>query len=150
MERRADKLDKKADKLDAKGKPGGDALRSKADSLRGGVTALRSDGSPETGGYVANAVTREDKADVGAWTSPDGRTVTVNLANSSWSSSSGAQWAIGHESLHSAGLKDQRWGGPTGPKAFKRGDEDQRDAYSKMKGTPQADINPDHIMDEIY
>jgi hypothetical protein len=157
MEKRADKMDAKADKLDAKGKSGGDALRAKADSLRGGITALRSDGSAETGGYVANAVNQAGyeaiagtSAKGAAITSSDGKTVTVNLGNSSWSSGSQAQWNIGHESLHSAGLKDQRWGGPTGPKAYKYGEKRNRDAYDAMKGTPQADINPDHIMDEVY
>jgi RHS repeat-associated protein len=154
FEARAGKLEAKADKLDAKGKAGGDALRSKAESLRGGVTALRSDGSAETGGYTANAVDQAGYEAAGgsksgaASTSPDGKTVTVNLGNSSWSNAAQSQWNIGHESLHSAGLKDQR--GPNGEKAYKQGSDAQRKAFDDLKGTPLGDVNPDNILDEFF
>jgi len=151
MDKRADKLDKKADKMDAKGKSGGDALRGKADSLRGGVTALRSDGSAETGGYTANAVNDASKADSAAWVArSDPQTVTVNLANSTWQSAgTGAQRAIGHESLHSAGIQGHARG-PNGEIAYKFGKPKEREAFEALKGTPEAARNPDHLMDEVY
>ncbi len=153
MERRADKLEQKADKLDAKGKSGGDALRGKAESLRGGVTALRSDGSAATGGYTANAVNDQNNVDAAAWVpTNDRKTVFVNLANSVWKSSgTSAQWAIGHESLHStAGGVFGHQNGPNGHPAYKYGTPEQRKAYKALKGTPQAARNPDHLMDEVY
>jgi hypothetical protein len=71
-----------------------------------------------------------------------------NLGNSSWGSSSQAQWKIGHESLHSAGLKDQL--GPNGYRAYKYGGGEYEKAYDALKETPKADINPDHILDEVF
>ncbi|MGE0181100.1 MAG: RHS repeat-associated core domain-containing protein [Parvularculaceae bacterium] len=154
FESKAGKLEAKADKLDAAGKSGGDALRSKAGSLRGGATALRSDGSAATGGYTANAVDQAGYQKAGgskdgaASTSEDGKTVTINLGNSSWSNAAQAQWNIGHESLHSAGLKDQR--GPNGEKAYKFGNDAQKKAFGDLAGTPQGDVNPDNVLDEVF
>jgi len=55
---------------------------------------------------------------------------------------------IRHESLHTVGLNDQR--GPNGIRAYQYGTPAQRGAYKTMKGTPDALINPDHIMDLVY
>jgi hypothetical protein len=77
-------MDRKADKLDANGKAGGDALGGKADTLRSGVTALRSDGSAATGGYMANAVDQAAYESMGgsvdgaAMVDPNNRTVDVS------------------------------------------------------------------------
>lgn len=59
-----------------------------------------------------------------------------------------AQHAIGHESLHTAGLSDQR--GPNGARAYKYGPEPSREAFRALRGTPLALINPDHLMDLVY
>ncbi len=153
MEKTAEKLEDKANKLDEKGKAGGDALRGKAQSLRGGVTALRSDGTEATGGYVANAVSDLTKPHVGASVPRNDRTtVNVNLANPIWASNNmQSQWAVGHESLHStAGGVFGHQLGPNSEKAYKFGTRKQRKAYNALKGTPQADKNPDHLMDEVY
>lgn len=80
-----------------------------------------------------------------------GRVVTVNTSHQDFGSGSGFQRIIGHESLHTpkAGLRDQR--GPNGALAYKYGvTKEQTQSYRDLKGTPQALINPDHIMDEVY
>lgn len=58
------------------------------------------------------------------------------------------QRAIGHESLHSAGLSDQR--GPNGAIAYQYGAKPSREAFERLRGTPLALINPDHLMDLVY
>jgi hypothetical protein len=154
MEGRAEKINAKADKLDASGKAGGDALRSKAGSLSAGASALRSNGSD---GKVANAVsgavyasTPGTSAGGAAYVANHGPIMTVNIDNkNAWGRNAGeaSERAVGHESLHTAGLDDQKL---NGVKAYFDGTKPNIDAFEKMKGTPQADINPDHLMDEVY
>ncbi len=153
MEKRAGKLEAKAAKLDAKGKEGGDAMRQQATSLRGGAAALRSDGSD---GKMANVLSQSDFTAKGfsnaavAAAEIGGKTMWLNRGRSEvWSGSSMmAKWVAGHESLHTAGLHDQR--GFNGQTAYRWGADPQKEAYEKMKGTPQALINPDHLMDEVF
>jgi len=153
MEKRADKLEARADKLDAKGKDGGGDLRSSAGHLRNGASALRSDGSD---GKIANAVDGATYQSMGgsaggaAMVIGNAPVVTVNIDNdAAWSSGgSAAQRAIGHESLHTAGLNDKR--APNGVRAYQYGTPAQREAYQTMKGTRDALINPDHIMNSVY
>lgn len=154
MEKTATKLEAKAAKLDAKGKSGGDALRTKAGYLNAGASALRSDGKD---GKVANAVSKEVYASMPGHTEggaasvkDNGPVMTVNIGNTkAWGRHAGesSERAVGHESLHTAGLHDQKLNGIP---AYWDGPKVSRDAFDQMKGTPQADINPDHIMDEVY
>jgi hypothetical protein len=154
MENRAGKFEAKADKLDAKGKDGGDALRTKAGYLNAGASALRSNGSD---GKIANAVSGSVYASMpghspngAASVANNGPIMTVNIDNkNAWGRNAGevSQRAVGHESLHTAGLNDQKL---NNVKAYWDGAKPNTDAFEKMKGTPQADINPDHLMDEVY
>jgi hypothetical protein len=154
MEGRASRLEAKGARLDAKNKSGGDTQRAIAASLRTGAAALRSDGSD---GHMANAVDqgtyeKDHGTRFGAATvDPDRPLImTVNIDNkAAWNSGSfNALWSLGHESLHSAGLRDQR--GFNGEKAYRFGKELQQKAFHAMTGTRQANINPDHIMDMVY
>jgi hypothetical protein len=79
-----------------------------------------------------------------------GTTMWVNRGRSEvWSGSSMmAKWVVGHESLHTAGLRDQT--GFNRHTAYRWAGEDEKKAYDRMKGTPQALINPDHLMDEVF
>jgi RHS repeat-associated protein len=153
MEQRAAKLDQKADKQEAKGKNGAGAMRQKATSLRGGAAALRSDGSD---GKMANVVSQSAytamggsaggvaRADVG------GNSMWLNRGRiDSWGGNTKmGRWGVGHESLHTYGLHDQK--GFNNQTAYRWGFPDQRNAYNRMTNTPQALINPDHLMDEVY
>ena len=159
MEKTAGKLDAKAARLDAKGKPGGDGLRQRAGSLREGAAALRSDGSD---GKVANAMDAKQYQSMGG--SPTGaamvqnvnpNVMNVNLGNPELFAStsnmgiSQIQWTVGHESLHTAGLNDQR--GPNGALAYRwSGDPNEKAAFNALTGTPLSNINPDHLMSDVF
>lgn len=155
MEKTASKMEAKAARLDAKGEAGSNALRAKAGSLNAGASALRSNGAD---GKVANAVTKEVYASMpghseggAASVAGNGPVMTVNIGNTSaWGRNAGesSERAAGHESLHTAGLNDQV--GANGARAYFDGRPEQVKAFEDMKGTPQADINPDHLMDEVY
>ena len=153
MDKRADALDKKADKLDAKGKSGGDTLRATAGNLRDGASALRSDGSD---GKLANRVDAKTYQSMGgsesgaAFVKGNGPIMTVNGGNAAaWTTgASMSQWVVGHESLHTAGLNDQR--GPNGALAYKFGYPVNVDAFRAISGTDKANINPDSIMNLVY
>lgn len=154
MEKAANNLDKKAAGFDAKGKPGGESLRAAAGRLRAGAEALRSDGSD---GKIANQVDAATYKSMGgsetgaAFVKGNGPVMTVNKDNAdAWNSGSRmAQWAVGHESLHTAGLHDRPRTNDA-PKANKYGEPPNREAYREMKGTWEALINPDHLMDMVY
>lgn len=113
MERRAEKLERTADKLERKGRSEKAAeRRTAAGHLAAGAEALRSDGSD---GRIANAVDQAvyrsmgGSVDGAAFVPNHGPVVTVNIDHPIWRSSGmQAQHAIGHESLHTAGLSDQR------------------------------------------
>jgi hypothetical protein len=153
MEKTASKMEAKAAKLDAKGKSGGDSLRAKAGNLNAGAAALRSNGSD---GKIASAVSSDTYQSMGgsatgaAFVKGNGPVMTVNIDNKDAWGSGGrmAGHSVGHESLHTAGLKDQR--GSKGAFAYKYGNEQQREAFRELKGTPTGDVNPDHLMDEVY
>jgi RHS repeat-associated protein len=153
MDKRAAKLDTKAAKLDQKGKSGGDALRQRASALRGGASALRSDGSDGRMANVVDGATFSgmnfDKDAVAAAT-VGGTQMYLNADRSEvWSGDAMmARWVVGHESLHTFGLRDQL--GFNGQMAYRWGRPEQQKAYDHMRNTPQANINPDHIMDEVY
>ena len=153
MDKRADALDKKADKLEAKGKSGGDTLRATAGHLRDGASALRSDGSD---GKLANRVDAKTYQSMGgsengaAFVKGNGPIMTVNGGNAAaWTTgASMSQWVVGHESLHTAGLNDQR--GPNGALAYKFGFPVNVEAFRAISGTDKANINPDSIMNLVY
>jgi len=153
MARRSAKLDKKADRLERKGRlERADDLRTAAGRLSSGAEVLRSDGAD---GYVANAVDSESYEEMGG--SPDGAAfvrgtgpvVTVNITHSIWESTGmRSQFAIGHESLHSAGMAHQR--GSNGAVAYKFGSQPAKAAFQELKGKPSALLNPDHLMDLVF
>lgn len=60
------------------------------------------------------------------------------------------RWTVGHESLHTFGLDDER--GFNGRLAYRWAEpgSQERSAYDRMRNTPQALRNPDHLMDEVY
>jgi len=153
MERKAGALEKKADRIDAAGKDGADGLRAVAGRLRDGAAALRSDGAD---GKVADRVDSKTYQEMGgskdgaAFVKGNGPVMTVNGGNlAAWASgTSMSQWVVGHESLHTAGLRDQR--GPNGALAYKFGPQPNVDAFRAIRGTDKADINPDSIMDLVY
>jgi RHS repeat-associated protein len=153
MERRADRMERRADRLDAGGREGGDQLRADAGNLRAGAAALRSDGSD---GRMANAVDQatyenmRGSRDGAAFVRNNGPIMTVNRDNAAAWNSGGqmTRWVVGHESLHTAGLRDQI--GPNGERAYKYGLDPQRDAYRSIRGTPLEHINPDSLMDMVY
>ncbi|MES1263999.1 MAG: RHS repeat-associated core domain-containing protein, partial [Peristeroidobacter soli] len=153
MDSRANKLDSKADKLDAKGKQGGAALRAQAARLRDGVAALRSNSSD---GKIANAVDAATYQALGGSKNGaafvkgvGGKVMTVNKDSTGWNSGGRmCQWVVGHESLHTGGLRDQS--GSNGAKAYKYGLPPNKEAYRELKGTPKSLINPDHLMDLVY
>lgn len=151
MRKRASKLNEKAAKKDKKGKPGGDKLRKRADYLDQGASYLESDGSD--GAYihaVDNELYQTIGSTLGAARVPlKGKHVIINLDNNTWDTSNKlAQRSIGHESLHSVGLSDQI--GSNGFRAYKYSSKkEHRDSFKELKGTPLADINPDHIIDDV-
>jgi len=130
-------------------------MRDRATSLKAGASVLRNDGSD--GRTLANAVNsatyqaRGGSPTGNALVNPNNRSaVTVNIDHPVWKTSGrDAQWVIGHESLHSAGLDHVL--GPNGAVGYKFSDNPrERQAYRALQGTPQADRNPDHLMDEAY
>jgi hypothetical protein len=80
-------------------------------------------------------------------TSPNGKTVSVNMDGMAGLTHN-LQRNIAHESLHSAGLKDQR--GPNGFRAYHDGWAKEREAFGQIANTPLARINPDSIVNEAF
>lgn len=79
----------------------------------------------------------------------NGPTVYVYIDNKVWDNNDMySKWAIGHESLHTAGLNDQV--GPNGSRAYKFGTANNQKAFSQIKGTEKEVISPDHLMDLVY
>jgi RHS repeat-associated protein len=153
MEKKAAKLDKKAAKLEEKGKTEKAAdRRTAADNLSAGAAVLRSDGSDGRKANAVNSATYQSMggtANGAAFVNNNGPVVTVNIDHAVWESGGMmAQWAIGHESLHTAGLSDQK--GSNKSKAYKYGTDSSRAAFQELKGTPLALVNPDHLMDMVY
>ena len=153
MQGRANKLEARAAKRDAKGKQGGDALRQKATSLRGGAAALLSDG---TDGKMANVVDVAAYMALGgsergpARAEIGGSQMWLNRGRiDAWGENSdNSRWIVGHESLHTYGLHDQI--GYNGQIAYRWASPEHKKAYDRMHTTPQSIINPDHLMDEVY
>jgi hypothetical protein len=124
-----------------------------AASLRAGAAALTSDGSD---GKLANAVDQGTYERMGgspngaAFVPVNGPIMTVNLGNTAaWANSGGLKWVVGHESLHTGGLRDQT--GANGAIAYKHsGNPQERAAFDQLTGTPAAAVNPDHLINGVY
>lgn len=118
-------------------------LNSMADSLDAGVKALNDDGS---GGYFAHA--GETAGNRFAEASVGGKTMTVDIGRSRFGDGTRATaWAAGHESLHSAGLKDQE--GPTGKVAYRFGSQQETITFRSLQKSKRFK-NPDHVMSLVY
>nr|WP_158217344.1 RHS repeat-associated core domain-containing protein [Microbulbifer agarilyticus] len=118
-------------------------LNSMADSLDAGAKALNDDGS---GGYVAHAGKttggRFAEAVVG------GKTMTIDTNHSRFGDGTNATaWAAGHESLHSAGLDDQKFVGNIAYR-FSRNFAEKR-AFQKLSKEKRV-VNPDHVMSTVW
>lgn len=155
MDKKASKLESKANKLDSKGKPGGDRLRSEANSLKAGAASLRSDGSDGKFAYAESgenyAACYPVSAGGAAFVPQSNKNIMIiNLSSEAWGSSSILRWAVGHESLHSTGadLLDQR--GSNGERAYKYGTKDQKASFRELRDTDKGAINPDNLMDLVY
>lgn len=118
-------------------------LNSMANSLDTGAAALNDDGS---GGYFAHAGQisggRFAEATVG------GKTMTIDTTHSRFGDGTQATaWAAGHESLHSAGLRDQTYAGNI---AYRYSDNfGQTRAFKKLPKEHRWK-NPDHIMSSVW
>ncbi|RYY02166.1 MAG: hypothetical protein EOO53_14115 [Gammaproteobacteria bacterium] len=151
MEKAATGLNAKADKLDKGGKGGGDEKRAQANSLSAGAKALRSDGSD---GKVANALSKGDYSKLpnataagAALADVGGSVINVNITAEVWTTKINnheqQEWAVGHESLHTAGLRHLYIGTDAG---YKFGTPAQQDAFDALEGT----LNPDNLMQRAY
>jgi hypothetical protein len=65
------------------------------------------------------------------------------------SSTGMAKWILGHESLHTGGVKGHAHGTNQQP-SYKWGGPLEREAFKQVSGTPAAANDPDHIIEHIY
>jgi hypothetical protein len=82
-----------------------------------------------------------------------GSTMWVNRDHPSWKGSDSVQmkWNLGHESLHTGASLSDRVASAGGALAYKNSDDAAyRSPFNSIRGTPEADSNPDHVMDEVY
>ena len=119
-------------------------LTSMAGSLEAGAAALNDNG---TGGYMANSVDslphdRFAQAPIG------GNDVSVNVKHDAFGKSNNP-FLLGHESLHSAGLKDYTQGKFP---AYRYGSKDSLRAYNYLSNYQKGKryLNPDHVMSQVY
>ena len=158
MDRAAGRLEARANAMDRQAPNSGDQFRAGAERLREGAAILRSDGSD---GYIANAVSASEfresggSADGMAYVRNNGPTITINRDHGGWNpvgprndTSPNALRAVGHESLHSAGLDHVR--GSNGAIAYQDGSTAQLEAYREIQGSPLEYENPDSLMDMVY
>lgn len=108
-----------------------------ASTLSGMAGALRDNGSA---GFVANVDRSLDT--LGAAVRGT-REILINPSNERFGSGSILKHAVGHESAHSVGMRDQRMNGVT---AYKYGSMDQKRSFRELP-SDQRLINPDHLMD---
>ncbi|MBW8191038.1 hypothetical protein K0504_08335 [Neiella marina] len=123
----------------------GSELEAMASSLDAGAAALRDDGS---NGFVANAGTAQDTGGFAAQVDKvGGKIMTVNTSSAAFGTSR-TTWMVGHESLHSAGLADQKdiFGYTAYRYSTKFAD---RAAFKGLKKSKRHK-NPDHVMQQVY
>ena len=153
MKKKAAKLEKKAAKLDEKGKEGGDHLRTAAENLKKGASALNSDGSD---GAIAHGMTAKEWKESGRHQlmaaaipgGPGGKVVLVNKGHHGYRySSADRQQILAHESLHTAGLSDKNiWGARSYCCSTVK---KYRQNFDSL--TPdQAVINPDYLVQKVW
>ncbi|WP_052481293.1 RHS repeat domain-containing protein [Gilvimarinus agarilyticus] len=118
-------------------------LNSMADTLDAGAKALNDDGS---GGYFAHSGNSSDTDGYFAAAEVGGTSMTVDVGNASFQDHSSVRWMAGHESLHNAGLEDQKRVGYT---AYRFGNFGQKRAFKKLSKSLRHK-NPDHVMSEVY
>lgn len=118
-------------------------LNSMAEVLDAGAKALNDDGS---GGYLAHAGDASDTDGAFAIADVGGTSMTVNVGDSAFQNPFYAKWMAGHESLHNAGLSDQKRVGFT---AYRFGDFAQKRAFNKLPKSLRHK-NPDHVMSQVY
>ena len=147
MDSQAGKLSAKADKMD-KEKPGsGDLKRAAAANLRSDAAALRNTSSSAP---TANILSATDYAKLGrpegsqAFTKGQVTTFSRGSMGVFGSEGLGMKWTIGHEGFHTFGLKDQF--GPNGALAYKGAEQRNTDSLNAIRGTIQATINPDSLL----
>ena len=121
-------------------------LRSIADKLDSGAVALRDDGSE---GYVAHV----GKASVmtGYFANVDkrgGKVLTVDVTHFQFGGPL-TPFAVGHESLHSAGLEDQMDFTGKVP-AYRYGSNSESRVAFRYLSKSKRVLNPDHIMCMVY
>lgn len=159
MEKKAGDLQKGAADMDKIGRHDmADRLRTRAENLRAGAADLRSDAKPAD---LLSAKTLMAMGAAGpnsvAGAYKDGSGIGINkdhpafqaFANGDSFAEGRFRWYIGHESLHTgAGLRDEIWAG-NGQKAYKFGSSAQQEAFFNLPQR-QTDINPDHLMDDVY
>lgn len=147
LDSRADKLSAKADKMDAKKAGSGDLKRAVAANLHSDASALR---NTSASGPTANILSADDYAKLGR---PAGSQAFTNGQTTNFSRGPlgvfgnqglGIRWTIGHEGFHTFGLRDQI--GPNGALAYKGADQRNTDALNAIRGTTQATINPDSLL----
>jgi hypothetical protein len=118
-------------------------VTSMAESLDAGATALSDTGS---GGYIANATTTSEiggsfgNGDIG------GKAITVATDHQSFGNNFATRWMAGHESLHNAGLTDQK----TVATAYRFGSTNMQKMSFKRLPKKKHHKNPDHVMSQVY
>jgi hypothetical protein len=151
MERQASRLIGRAAAREAKGEAGAGRLRTAAANLQAGAAKLRDTSSSAP---TANLLSQADYAKLGrpegsrAYTSPSNRNVTHFTRGPLGIMAPGplsAGWIIGHDGLHTAGLRDQF--GPNGALAYKGAEAANTRALRDIRGTDKAAINPDSLLD---
>jgi len=120
-----------------------DDLDSMADNLDAGAVALNDDGSK---GYVANA--GSFSGNTFAEATVGGKTMTIDTGHFNFGDESGfTGFALGHESLHNAGLSDQKFSGSR-MTAYRYGSFGQKRAFKSLSKAKRWK-NPDHIMSVV-
>ncbi|WP_132144187.1 RHS repeat-associated core domain-containing protein [Luteibacter rhizovicinus] len=125
------------------------ALAAAAIAMSDGAKALSAGAGS---GFVANAKSALEWGAMGlsknglAAAEVGGSNIYVNTSHSSFHSSSTLRWAAGHESLHTAGLHDQRIEGHT---AYKFDDGGYYFRLLRDREPNRAAVNPDHLTDFV-
>jgi RHS repeat-associated protein len=133
-------------------------LTEMAEGLDKGAAMLENDGSD--GKTLANLVsstempTGSDPTLTVASASTNGTTMKLNRDSRAWNDHTKLgdlvlRWAIGHESLHSAGFSDLQIGRNKAYRLAPRGSFPRR-TFDFFTPLPESANNPDHMMCEVY
>ena len=119
-------------------------------NLRASAGALADDGS---NGYFAHGMNSSQWAsfgrskDASAAGEVGGRNIFINLAHPSFGGGSTFEWAIGHESLHNAGMSDQSF---MGSKVYQFGLNPGLVRALALSNPGLAIQNPDNVMGLVH